>query len=481
MVRQIQWPQTDGTAARAPSTPDHCTRPGIARQHYRMRLLTPVFTSVVSAQAGGDIDGYEYGDAVSPVRGTAIRSQLRFWWRATRGAVFQTTKELYDAERAIWGGPANDTNEDEEPSVDVNVTISDGDRAGLRHVIFEQVTRIDVPKHIKQPNALGYVLWPFDLSETGQVPIRGVRDLKFTLTLSFPERVQEDVEAAVWAWSTFGGLGARTRRGCGALGNKASGVLAGSAGQKKVEKWLRQKLEKYGSDVHRPWPTLSNRALLQTEVNARSEDGQEANWLATVRSWIKAVEALQIFRQGIGVARESSGKDGKFPGVTRWPEAEAIRSNTQRSDKVLAERPELPGDYFPRAEFGMPLGFHFTLSGDPPPHQVVPLLNDEQKDRMASPLIVKPLAVAAHDSSYYPLIGRLNCSTSCEFVSVMNEEGSEPLPAEMISRELAAKLQVTEMKSTESGSAVDAFWNWAKSKGGFTEIANLGDSAGESE
>ena len=61
---------------------------------YRISLVTPLF--------GG---GVEPGtpDETLPIRGTAIRGQLQFWWRATRGAGIATAKELSARHAEIWG------------------------------------------------------------------------------------------------------------------------------------------------------------------------------------------------------------------------------------------------------------------------------------------------------------------------------------------------------------------------------------------
>ena len=39
------------------------------------------------------------------------------------------------------------------------------------------------------------------------------KDVHFTLTIVYPKAKSKEVEAALWAWETFGGIGARTRRG----------------------------------------------------------------------------------------------------------------------------------------------------------------------------------------------------------------------------------------------------------------------------
>ena len=59
-----------------------------------IQVVTPMF--------GG---GVEAGvpDPVTLIRPLSIRGHLRFWWRATRGAAFTTTKELKQRETEIFG------------------------------------------------------------------------------------------------------------------------------------------------------------------------------------------------------------------------------------------------------------------------------------------------------------------------------------------------------------------------------------------
>src|SRR5687767_15431108 len=67
---------------------------GRTTREYQVSLVTPLF--------GG---GTEAGkpDETLPIRGTSIRGQLQFWWRATRGAAFVTREELFDRHAEIWG------------------------------------------------------------------------------------------------------------------------------------------------------------------------------------------------------------------------------------------------------------------------------------------------------------------------------------------------------------------------------------------
>src|SRR5216684_872439 len=61
---------------------------------YRIELITPLF--------GGGVEAGE-NDPTMPIRGTAIRGQLQFWWRATRGAACASVEELRQRHREVWG------------------------------------------------------------------------------------------------------------------------------------------------------------------------------------------------------------------------------------------------------------------------------------------------------------------------------------------------------------------------------------------
>src|SRR5690606_24820407 len=42
-------------------------------------------------------------DESMPIRGTSIRGQLQFWWRATRGATCATHEDLFVRHADVWG------------------------------------------------------------------------------------------------------------------------------------------------------------------------------------------------------------------------------------------------------------------------------------------------------------------------------------------------------------------------------------------
>src|SRR5712692_4001031 len=66
--------------------------PNLITQIRRYKLITPLF--------GGGVEP-GVNDDVTPISGKAIRGQLRFWWRATRGS--GTLDAMKRREDAIWG------------------------------------------------------------------------------------------------------------------------------------------------------------------------------------------------------------------------------------------------------------------------------------------------------------------------------------------------------------------------------------------
>jgi len=182
---------------------------------------------------------------------------------------------------------------------------------------------------------------------------------KFSITLRFhcrtkPEQIEQVREALRW-WASFGGLGARTRRGLGAIEVRENG--------KPLQAVTGEEVGQVGGCL----------ALGEAKKDATS-------------AWESAVKSLETFRQGRDVGR-NPGSGNNRPGRSRWPEADQIRRHTgQYSPKHAPAHPVQ--DAYPRAAFGLPIVFHFkdNDSGDPANH----ILEPEASDRMASPWILRP-------------------------------------------------------------------------------------------
>ena len=149
-------------------------------------LITPLYGGGAVAQEA---------DPVSVVRVPSIRGQLRFWWRACRGASpTGSLTEMREAEEALWGMAGS-----EKPTPSA---------VNLRLEVIDPGTQ----RSWRDISGVDYAIFPLRGSDK-----RLVTGVKFALSVTYPTAKAADVAAALWAWETFGGLGARTRRGFGAV------------------------------------------------------------------------------------------------------------------------------------------------------------------------------------------------------------------------------------------------------------------------
>lgn len=305
-----------------------------------------------------------------PVRVPSIRGHLRFWWRATRGAGFSRGGDLRGKEAEIWGSVEN-------PSpVVIDVEINS---PGSRYRCANPPDDGGSPQFKR--NHPSYALFPFQGSrKEGIDPGECISGISFKLHVDYPQEFSNDVGAALWAWLNFGGIGARTRRGCGALYCKEFAP----PDSETVGGWYSEKLRNYGitppaRSSPKGWPTLPDKILIRADGNADA-----------MKCWSDVVGLLQEFRQGVGVGR-NYGQTKNRPGRSRWPEPESIRGITGKRYHGYQPMPQMPQDAFPRTEFGLPIIFHFPQNGDPGAPELYPIRGGAEKTRMSSPLILRPL------------------------------------------------------------------------------------------
>lgn len=311
-------------------------------------LLTPLF--------GGGVEP-KRADPVSVVRATEVRGQLRFWWRAVRGWQAEgDLGRLWRLEASLFGhageGGASPL------AVELEVV-----EEGKEEAAFQDLPGKNFPRG-RSDIAHPYLAFPLQRTRQDPVnyPVRvGVR---FRLRLACPERIEgldpkEELEAALWAWETFGGIGGRTRRGFGAL------ALEGSS--PPTEEGIRAQLRRYSRE--RGWPPGVPHLTPKSLVRVMG------------LSWREVAEAYRAFRQ------RRAKDDPRNPGRSRWPEPDQVRRLTGRNHP--RHPPRHPVGKFPRARFGLPIIFHFKDEGDPPDTTLKPPL--EGTDRLASPLILRPL------------------------------------------------------------------------------------------
>lgn len=339
-------------------------REGIITQVREYELITPLF--------GGGVTPAE-ADPVTVVRGTEVRGHLRFWWRATQGGRFNgDLAAMKEAEDNLWGAAASE--HVRGPSrVQVVVTVTN---EGTLDRPFE-VGQNRRPSSRNGSVVPGYAAFPLQPPQNEAKPGMQTKSVRagvvFDLKIDFPFENRKEIEATLWAWETFGGLGARTRRGFGALRcMKVDGKEHSLLSTNRVEQQIRQAMQNYVSSGK--WPNhvahLSQTPGHNLKVAGRGRDA--------VTAWQTLIKKLQRFRQN---------RDGNRGfGLSSWPEPNAIRSlvgKPIKGNRTLVNK-------FPRARFGLPVVFHM-------PHDsgIDDLsLQGTEFDRLASPLILRPLACA---------------------------------------------------------------------------------------
>ena len=434
-----------------PKKPNPTAEPG---HGYEIKLITPMF--------GGGVEP-RVNDPSFPIRPTAIRGQLQFWWRATVGAQYQTKAELRAAQSEVWGSTDRASRvqvlvEDVQASEPVPCASIKWD-PGARRGQGGWRTIWQAPFD-GQNSALPYALFPFQ-GETPTPnrnaavtapPAACIHDASFRLILRCPNNLWAQVEPAVWAWVNFGGLGGRTRRGCGAILCKK---LAPSDHARLAEQLNR--FAPHQSNV-REWPTVADSVLLRT-VDPPDDPILVWDWL---------ISRFRHFRQGVGFAR-NPGQQPNRPGRSRYPEPESIRRATNQRSGQHARLTHIPDDAFPRAELGLPIVFHYQGQGEPPDTVLYPSNGSDGKrrERMASPLILKPLAL--ENGKAIPLILRLK-APPLTGVDLRRGDASLAIPPTTVTSDARfSTYRDSPLAGSTSGSALEAFLAFARTEG-FTEV-----------
>jgi CRISPR-associated protein Cmr1 len=367
-------------------------------------------------------------DKDQPIRPTSIRGHLQFWWRATAGARHTQSQSLFADQADIWGS----TTIKSKVSISVEATVNP--------------PQISYTGIVKTHSSLKYALFPFS-PNNGALEATGVKNgFSFTVTIKklnprLSDQQWQEVKDATTAWINFGGIGSRTRRGCGSL---FSDKISFSTTQ-EIRSWLKSK----GATEVRHWPTLPK----QIYINEKEENHDV--------SWADTIGLLNYFRQGENMGRDF-GKHKNQPlrlGQSRFPEPDTIRYLLNMWDHPPREKYLQKG--YPRAEFGLPIIFHFIGQGVPADTTLQPVVDGLTQDRMASPLIFKPLATSA--TKALPCVFKLNTMPLDEVVLMRgtNEvSGSRQYPIRSSS---FAAMNPSPMRGFSS--AIDAFLKYAEDEG----------------
>jgi CRISPR-associated protein Cmr1 len=225
-------------------------------------------------------------------------------------------------------------------------------------------SQVAPPSKPKDGPLHGYFLFPFQEQKKQNIPAAAGRrqvsfQLRLTLDASLSQTQRAEVKTALKAWIAFGGIGARTRRGCGALtvvGNNANQWLPPAQG---LAQWLG--MPSNTASPHE-WTTLAGaRGII---VHPTSP---EKAWRELGQFWAR-------FRKG-HFPQNYSPMTG-----SKWRDYRQVLCQLRSQGNTLRLAKPFLGLPIVYQKFGKQTPFTGTLE-------------PAESGRMASPVILKPIAL----------------------------------------------------------------------------------------
>ena len=345
----------------AAATLPELKRGELVSKSYRFELITPML--------GGDADNFVINKR-TPVRSQSIKGQLRFWWRTMQGET--NAKELLKKEVEIWGGYF------ENKALQSRIKISVSNFKDLK------TTPITKERPWTNPNVLAsYVLFPV-FNGNIKDPSLFVQ-ASFTVTLTYEREKEKDAINSLLLWALFGGVGGRTRRGCGSVYSEQLLKECGINSIAKVKKIIDD--VGAGNSAELSYARMKGAKLFYSKSRA-----------GDVKSLLKKYGE---YRQ----ARTPKRDGENHPGRSYWPEPDAIRRlvlpQHLLDSPANLHKPEHPDKiWFPRAAFGLPIETSFKTDGrgaHDPDKQMLKPIDDKGniKERWPSPYIIKQVKLGS--------------------------------------------------------------------------------------
>lgn len=338
---------------KVPIPPPQLKEPTLDTWTLKLRTITPLFGgSAIPRQV----------DRENPVRAASIRGHLRFWWRATAGAHYATAEELFRAEEEIWGSA--------ERHGRVALRVVEQSEKGLI-----KPSELVPNEHLdKSGPKERFFLHAFNKKKNSpEAP--GLKAVEFTLelTLNLSESDKEHLRRALRAWIAFGGIGARTRRGVGALEVTEDSKNWLPSSPEQLSEWFS--IQAPRGVFH---TTLAGAVICLGE--AREPEPSDpykghAPWRELGRFWTR-------FRKGHFLRNPATGRPMAYSPMTgsKWLDHKTLQSLRPGHHRIALVKPYL-GLPIVYQRFGK--SFSGTLEASHP-----------QGRRMASPVILKPMAFA---------------------------------------------------------------------------------------
>lgn len=315
---------------------------------YTISLLTPM--------VGGGVKSW-IPDKIAPVRSQSVKGLLRFWWRAMQGGDTNSAS-LRESENHLWGGTGNASL--------VKIVLN------CHNDIKMKTLHRGTTGKVEYDTLPDYVLFPLQ-GQTDMNRFDVIQDCSFTLSIDCPPEYKEDVDICVRLWVLFGGIGARTRRGCGSL--YCNEIMDNYQNPGDISNFLHHFVDEDEAALSTaPYPRLCGASFRHRLVTQTD----------TIGAWKSFLDRYKHFRQGVNCGRNPGA--GSRPGRTRWPEADAIRRITGCvAGRHLPVHPA--NNWFPRGAYGLPIQTEFKNEPTDPRGKF--MLQPETAERWPSPVILK--------------------------------------------------------------------------------------------
>lgn len=331
---------------------------GITTDTYTIKIVTPMF-------GGGTRPGQI--DEDMPIRASSIRGHLRYWWRMLYGK--GNSSEMFKEESELWGCAACDDGQKNTTSI------------APAAVLTVAVGKITFNGIIQMRNSAGKFKmnyrkkdFNFNFEKYGpeMYALFSAREnneklldcgYEFDLLVSYYSDIdvtrKKQISNSIKLWCLLGGIGSRTRRGCGSLSLEKINNINNVINKEDIIEYF----DIYVKEVENP-----------------------------LKGWKISLDTYMCFRQmhrGKKHCKKIKDKNVNVPGRSYWPEPDSIREITNCSLKTQEANgdpaidthnhatPIVPVNVlntFPRAAMGLPLIFHFADGGKKHPRTSYSLL-----------------------------------------------------------------------------------------------------------
>jgi CRISPR-associated protein Cmr1 len=285
-------------------------------------------------------------------------------------------------------------------SIDVVVTKNGHDVS--REDVGSTITKNPYDKepidHVQ--SRFSYVLFPLRESKKEDVPTNSPVVAKFALQFELRIRyttaphvnMQDEIDAALWAWELFGGVGARTRRGCGSIQSLDN--------QKRIDEIISEGIKRFlpgsqGGNWPAHVPSLQGLTASQEyQLNRASVAWTRMQDQNPINAWLNMVD---MFKLQVRQARKTEGRKNNI-GPSLWFEADmlrnifAIQSGVSRFNK--GDSTQAQTNIFARLQLGAPMEISFINKNhfrrdDSNKYKYIVSVDEQNELRVPSPLIFR--------------------------------------------------------------------------------------------